>query len=94
MSISSNRKFEDTSFLSKSNSAFIEQMYLKYLNKDADLSSEWKTYFEKLNEETSVAMKELEGPSWGKKTQFKTVQLENIVSENKDTDFSKKFDKS
>ena len=52
MSISSNRKLEETSFLSKSNSTFIEQMYLKYLNKDANLSAEWKTYFEKLNEET------------------------------------------
>ena len=89
MSISSNRKFEETSFLSKSNSAFIEQMYLKYLNKDKDLSTEWKIYFEKLNEETSVAMKELEGPSWGKKTKFKSVQLENIVSKNKDNGFSK-----
>ena len=81
MSISSNRKLEETSFLSKSNSTFIEQMYLKYLNKDANLSAEWKTYFEKLNEETSVAIKELEGPSWGKKTKFRSEQLENIVLE-------------
>ena len=46
MSISSNRKLEETSFLSKSNSAFIEQMYLKYLNKDTDLPSDmndWDT---------------------------------------------------
>ncbi len=89
MSISSNRKLEETSFLSKSNSTFIEQMYLKYLNKDANLSVEWKTYFEKLNEETSVAIKELEGPSWGKKTKFKSEQLENIVLENKNNGFSK-----
>ena len=45
MSISSNRKLEETSFLSKSNSTFIEQMYLKYLNKDANLSAEWKNLF-------------------------------------------------
>ena len=89
MSISSNRKLEETSFLSKSNSTFIEQMYLKYLNKDANLSAEWKTYFEKLNEETSVAIKELEGPSWGKKTKFKSEQLENIALENKENDLSK-----
>ena len=89
MSISSNRKLEETSFLSKSNSTFIEQMYLKYLNKDANLSAEWKTYFEKLNEETSVAIKELEGPSWGKKTKFKSEQLENIVLENKENGLSK-----
>ena len=89
MSISSNRKLEETSFLSKSNSNFIEQMYLKYLNKDANLSAEWKTYFEKLNEETSVAIKELEGPSWGKKTEFKSEQLENIALENKENGLSK-----
>ena len=89
MSISSNRKLEETSFLSKSNSTFIEQMYLKYLNKDANLSAEWKTYFEKLNEETSVAIKELEGPSWGKKTKFKSEQLENIALENKENGLSK-----
>ena len=90
MSISSNRKLEETSFLSKSNSTFIEQMYLKYLNKDANLSAEWKTYFEKLNEETSVAIKELEGPSWGKKIEFKSEQLENIALENKTNFFEKR----
>ena len=44
MSISSNRKFEETSFLSKSNSSFIEQMYLKYLNKDTDLPDGWRPH--------------------------------------------------
>ena len=72
MSISSNRKLENTSFLSKSNSAFIEQMYLKYINQDPNLSDEWKNYFDNLKEETSVAIKELEGPSWGKKSQIKS----------------------
>ena len=56
MSISSNRKFEETSFLSKSNSSFIEQMYLKYLNKDSDLPDRWKKYIYKLNEETATLM--------------------------------------
>ena len=41
MSISSNRKLEETSFLSKSNSAFVEQMYLKYIKKDPKLGEEW-----------------------------------------------------
>ena len=79
MSISSNRKFEETSFLSKSNSSFIEQMYLKYLNKDIDLPEGWKKYFEGLNEETSIAIKELKGPSWGIKYQHNEQQLEKIV---------------
>ena len=34
MSSSKNLEFKKTSFLSKSNSAFIEQMYLKFINKD------------------------------------------------------------
>ena len=84
MSISSNRKFEETSFLSKSNSSFIEQMYLKYLNKDIDLPEGWKKYFEGLNEETSIAIKELKGPSWGIKSKHNEQQLENIVFEKKD----------
>ena len=37
MSSSKNLEFEKNSFLSKSNSAFIEQMYLKFINKDTDL---------------------------------------------------------
>ena len=36
MSSSKNLDFEKTSFLNKSNSAFIEEMYLKFINKDAD----------------------------------------------------------
>ena len=64
MSINSNQKFEKTSFLSQSNSSFIEQMYLKYINKDSSLPLDWKKYFDELKEETSIAIKELEGPSW------------------------------
>ena len=86
MSISSNRKLEETSFLSKSNSAFIEQMYLKYIKKDTNLSVEWKKYFDDLKEDTSIAIKELEGPSWGKKSKFESEQLEKIIFDKKDTD--------
>ena len=42
MSSSKNLEFEKTSFLSKSNSAFIEQMYLKFINKDkGEDTDEW-----------------------------------------------------
>ena len=39
-------------------------MYLKYLNQDPSLPIDWIKYFEDLKEETSIAFKELEGPSW------------------------------
>ena len=39
MSSSKNLEFEKSGFLTKSNSAFIEQMYLQYLNNDPNLTS-------------------------------------------------------
>ena len=65
MASSKNLAFEKTSFLSKSNSAFIEQMYLKYINKDTDLPESWKKYFEEIGEEVNIIAKEINGPSWG-----------------------------
>ena len=46
MSSSKNLEFEKTGFLSKSNSAFIEQMYLQYINRDPQLPDSWKNYFD------------------------------------------------
>ena len=65
MSSSKNLEFEKTSFLNKSNSAFIEEMYLKFINKDADLPESWVNYFEGIGEEINVIEKEIKGPSWG-----------------------------
>ena len=65
MSSSKNLEFEKTSFLSKSNSAFIEQMYLKYINKDTDLPKSWQNYFEGIGEELDIVANEINGPSWG-----------------------------
>ena len=41
MSSSKNLEYKKTAFLSKLNSAFIEEMYLKFINKDADLPESW-----------------------------------------------------
>ena len=45
MSSSKNLEYKKTSFLNKSNSAFIEQMYVKYVNNDPNLPESWKKYF-------------------------------------------------
>ena len=66
MSSSKNIEFEQTSFLSKSNSAFIEDMYLKYIEKDPNLPESWKKYFETLGEDLDLIVREIEGPSWNK----------------------------
>ena len=51
MSSSKNIDTKNTSFLNKSNSEFIEQMYLKFIKKDPELPKSWKAYFEDLDEE-------------------------------------------
>ena len=67
MSSSKNIEYKKTSFLYKSNSTFIEQMYLKFINKDADLPGSWKKYFEEIGDELNIVAKEINGPSWGHK---------------------------
>ena len=44
MSLTKNLKFEKTSFLTKTNSAFIEQMYLRYINNDPELPESWRGF--------------------------------------------------
>ena len=53
MSSSKNLEFEKTAFLSKSNSAFIEEMYMKYIENDPALPESWKSYFNDLDEDSS-----------------------------------------
>ena len=76
MPTSKNIEYKKTSFLSKSNSAFIEQMYLKFINKDSDLPESWKNYFLDIGEEIDLVVKEINGPSWNsvkKKIDLKEV---------------------
>ena len=81
MSSSKNIEFEQTSFLSKSNSAFIEDMYQKYIENDPNLPESWKRYFETLDEDFDLIVKEIEGPSW--KRNRKKINLDKKISKNK-----------
>jgi 2-oxoglutarate dehydrogenase E1 component len=95
MSLTKNLEFEKTSFLTKSNSAFLEQMYLKYINKDLDLPSSWKNYFDDLGDEFDLVVNEIKGPSWApikkqinivekkpKKEVHSNGSVRNVISEN------------
>ena len=64
MSSSKNLEYAKTAFLSKSNSAFIEEMYLKFVNNDPDLPDGWREYFGDIGEEFDVVVNEINGPSW------------------------------
>ena len=90
MSSSKNQELEKTSFLSKTNSAFIEQMYLKFINKETDLPESWLNYFEEIGEELNIVAKEINGPSWGpKKSKIDIDELQRKIDQEE-----KKFSKS
>ena len=82
MSASKNIEYEKTSFLNKSNSAFIERMYLKFVNKEADLPDSWKDYFEEIGDELNIIAKEINGPSWGpKKNKIDIDELQKKIEQ-------------
>jgi 2-oxoglutarate dehydrogenase E1 component len=84
MSSSKNLEYQKTSFLSKTNSSFIEEMYLKFINQDENIPESWKKYFEDIGEDLSIVVKELNGPSWGSnKTKIDLTKIqENLKYEN------------
>ena len=70
MSSSKNLEYEKTAFLSKSNSAFIEEMYMKFVNDDPTLPESWKKYFNEIGEELDVIVNDINGPSWSPSKKF------------------------
>ena len=51
-------------------------MYLKFVNKDADLPDSWKDYFEGIGDELNIIAKEINGPSWGPKKN--TIDIDEL----------------
>ena len=58
MSSSNNLENKNQSFLNKSNSGFIEEMYIKFIEGDPNLPESWRNYFEDLNEDLEIISKE------------------------------------
>ncbi len=94
MSSSKNLEYKKTSFLNKSNNAFIEEMYLKYINKDPDLSESWKEYFLGNEDEMNDLIKEINGPSWkpfSKKIDPDEIKKKIDIQEQKNINTNDKF---
>ena len=70
--------FEKTSFLQGSNSPFIEELYLKYLNNPNSIPESWAEFFKGLNEDKDIIKKEISGPSWAPK---KNEVIKNNLSD-------------
>ena len=84
MSSSKNLEFEKTAFLSKSNSAFIEEMYMKFVNNDPSLPNSWRKYFDEIGEELNVIVDEINGPSWSPSKKFSVNKAQKQINENKE----------
>ena len=85
MSSTKNLEFKKTAFLSKSNSAFIEEMYMKFVNNDPDLPESWKRYFHEIGDEVEIIVNEINGPSWSpskKKFPINLTKEKNDISGN------------
>ena len=85
MASSKNLEFEKNSFLNKSNNAFIEQMYLKFIKKDLDLPESWHHYFEGMGENINTIAKEINGPSWSLKKKIDIEEIEKKLSQENNT---------
>ena len=80
--------FERTSFLHGTNSPFIEELYLKYLNNSSEIPLSWKEFFDGLNEDQDLVKKQILGPSWSpaKNNNFNISFSEKNFDTNKNLD--------
>ena len=82
MSSSKNLEFKKTAFLSKSNSTFIEEMYMKFVNDDPALPESWKKYFDEIGDEADIVVNEINGPSWSPSKKVSISKVQNQINQN------------
>jgi len=82
--------FEKTSFLHGTNSPFIKEMYLKYLNSPKSIPQSWIEFFDGLNDDQEVVKKEILGPSWAPRKKS-NLDIQNLPKDIvQDEEFPKK----
>ena len=82
MSSSKNLDYKKTAFLSKSNNAFIEEMYVKFVNNDPTLPDSWKKYFSEIGDEFDDIINEINGPSWSPSEKVSIIKSVNQNIDN------------
>ncbi len=78
--------FEKTSFLQGTNSPFIKDLYLQYLNNPTSIPQSWMEFFDGLGEDKETVHREILGPSWAPKKNYNlTIKtLEKDLVKNKE----------
>ena len=88
-SIKDNTIFDKTSFLEGSNSSFIEELYLKYINNPENVPQSWREFFDGLDEDQKIIQTEIQGPSWSPKKNNISQIIDRVKISTED-DFTKK----
>src|SRR5919199_3714848 len=57
-------QIDPASFLNGANSAFIAELYARYLDDPSSVDEGWRRFFAELRDEAPQVEAELEGPSW------------------------------
>ncbi len=81
-----NSIFEKTSFLQGSNSPFIQDLYIQYLNNPKNIPQSWVDFFDGLGEDQKTIEKEILGPSWARK---KNINLQTSLIPEKNIEDKK-----
>ena len=89
ISIKDNTIFNKTSFLEGSNSSFIEELYLKYINNPENVPQSWREFFDGLDEDQKIIQTEIQGPSWSPKKN-NISQIIDKVKISAEDNFTKK----
>jgi len=63
---SSNEQLEQTSFLSGTNAAFVEDLYARFQTDPQSVDAEWRTFFSSLGDASADVLRENQGASWGR----------------------------
>ncbi|NKB21282.1 MAG: 2-oxoglutarate dehydrogenase E1 component [Alphaproteobacteria bacterium] len=58
------KTFEENSFLAGGNAAFVEDLYVRYIEDASSVDAEWQRFFADLQDEAPNILKSLEGASW------------------------------
>ena len=88
-SIKDNTIFDKTSFLEGSNSSFIEELYLNYINNPENVPQSWREFFDGLDEDQKIIQTEIQGPSWSPKKN-NISQIIDKVKISAEDNFTKK----
>ncbi|MDC0524714.1 2-oxoglutarate dehydrogenase E1 component [Pelagibacteraceae bacterium] len=79
-----NITYKKTSFLTGSNSEFINEFYADYISDPSSLPESWRKFFDGLSDDEKLIYEDIKGPSWSPEKKFKKYKL--LIKSEKEID--------